>query len=80
MCIMGTLPISAAYFINPFHQYVYLPIVARHRLGKNVTTATNTHVIEKMLDESFSMWSVSCERKVGGQFFAELLVSKSVTK
>jgi hypothetical protein len=52
-------PISKTYFINPCHQavclYVYPPlvagqqlsknslIVARKRLGKNVTVATNTH-------------------------------------
>jgi hypothetical protein len=40
-------PISTAYFINPSHQsvclYVYPPIVARQRLGKNVTEAANAH-------------------------------------
>jgi hypothetical protein len=50
--------ISTAYFINPFHQsvclYVYPPIVARKRLRKIVTTATNTHsTIEESLDPSF---------------------------
>jgi hypothetical protein len=46
MYIMAPEPISTAYFINPSHQslylYVYPPIVARERLGENVTTATNT--------------------------------------
>jgi hypothetical protein len=35
------------------------PIVARQRLGKNVTAATNTHAkIEELLDASFSMRSM----------------------
>jgi hypothetical protein len=42
---MTNKPISTAYYINPSHQsvrlYVYAPIVARKRLGKNVTAATN---------------------------------------
>jgi hypothetical protein len=34
--------------------------LARQRLGINVTAITNTHAtIEELLDESFSMWSVS---------------------
>jgi hypothetical protein len=44
--IMAPEPISTEYFINPSHQsvclYVYLPIVARQRLGRHVTAATNT--------------------------------------
>jgi hypothetical protein len=40
--------------------YVYAPIVARQRLGENVTAATNTHVtLEEFLDSSFSMCSES---------------------
>jgi hypothetical protein len=35
---------------------VYPLIVARQRLGRNVTAVTNTHAtIEKLLDASFSM-------------------------
>jgi hypothetical protein len=35
-------------------------IVARKRLGRNVTAVTNTHVtIEELLYASFSMWSLS---------------------
>jgi hypothetical protein len=45
MYIIAPESISTAYFINPSHQtvclYVYPPIVARQRLGKNVTAATN---------------------------------------
>jgi hypothetical protein len=52
-------------------------IVARQRLGKNATVATNTHAkIDVLLDVSFSMRSVSCLRKVCGYFFPEILVSK----
>jgi hypothetical protein len=54
---------------------VYPPIVARHRLGKNlivarqrlgrnVTAVTNTPAtIEALLDASFSMWPVSYQGK-----------------
>jgi hypothetical protein len=50
------------------------PIVARQRLGKNVTAATNTHAkIEELLEASFSMPSVSYQRKVSDYFFPELL-------
>jgi hypothetical protein len=42
-------------------------IVARQLFGKNVTAAMNTQTrIEEMLDASFSMRSVSCQRRVGG--------------
>jgi hypothetical protein len=55
---MAPEPISTAYFINSSHQslylYVYPLIVAKQRLGKNVTAATNTHAtIEELLDASF---------------------------
>jgi hypothetical protein len=64
-------PISAAYFINSCYQfvclYVYASIIARQRLGKNVTTETNTHVTTgELLEASFYMRSVSHQRKVGG--------------
>jgi hypothetical protein len=40
------------------------PLVASQRLGKNFTVATNTHAtIEKSLDVSFSMRSVSYQGK-----------------
>jgi hypothetical protein len=46
--------------------YVYLITVSMQRLGKNVTAATNTLAIrEELLDASFSMRSVSDQRKVG---------------
>jgi hypothetical protein len=40
------------------------PIVARQRLGRNVTAVTNTHAtIEELFDASFSMWPVSYQGK-----------------
>jgi hypothetical protein len=49
---------------------VYSSTVARQRLGKNITVATNTHAaIEELLESSFSMRFVSLERKVGDYFF-----------
>jgi hypothetical protein len=70
MYIMETEPISTAYFVNPSRQsvclYVYPPVVARQRLGKDVAASTNTHeIIEELLEASFSMRSVSYQRKVG---------------
>jgi hypothetical protein len=58
MYIMAPESISIAYFINPSHQslclYLYPPIVARQRLNKNVTAATNTHItVEELLDAFF---------------------------
>jgi hypothetical protein len=56
-------PISTAYFINSSNQSVpvkvYSLIVARQRLGKNVTAETNTSAtIETLLDVSFPVVSV----------------------
>jgi hypothetical protein len=55
--------------INPFHQsvclYVYPPIVAKQRLCKDVTAATNAQAIKELFDASFSMRSMSHPRKVG---------------
>jgi hypothetical protein len=60
-------PISTAYFINHFHQsvclYVYPLIVARQRIGNNVTAATNTQTIKELLEASFSMRSLSYQMK-----------------
>jgi hypothetical protein len=42
----------------------YPLIVARQRLGRNVTAVTNTYAtIEELLDASFSMWPVSYQGK-----------------
>jgi hypothetical protein len=44
--------------------YLYPRNAARQRIGKNVTAATNIHAtIEELLDSSFSVPSVSYERK-----------------
>jgi hypothetical protein len=44
---------------------VFPPIVARERLGKNVTVAMNIHArIEELLDALFSEQPMSYERKV----------------
>jgi hypothetical protein len=61
---MAREPISPAYFINPYHQsvclYAYPLLVARQRLGKSVTAATNTHeTVKELLDAPFSMQSAS---------------------
>jgi hypothetical protein len=43
---------------------VYPFIVARQRLGSNVTAVTNTHAtIEELMGASFSMWPVSYQEK-----------------
>jgi hypothetical protein len=77
MCIKGPVPISTAYLLNPHHQsvclYVYPSVVTRQRLGKIVTAATNTHVTSLLLNASFSMRSVSYQRKVGCHFITELV-------
>jgi hypothetical protein len=63
---------------RPSHQclclYVYSSIVARQRLGKNITAPTNSHATIELLDASFSVRFVPYQRKVGVQFFPELLV------
>jgi hypothetical protein len=69
MYIMAPEPISTAFLINPSHRfvslYVYPTIVAKQRLRKTVAAATNTHATtEELLDASFSMRSVSRQRKV----------------
>jgi hypothetical protein len=43
---------------------MYSPVVARQRLGRNVTAVANSHAtIEELLDASSSMWSVSYQGK-----------------
>jgi hypothetical protein len=60
-------PVSTAYVINASNQYVCLYVyVAWQWLGKNVTAAMNTQTrIKDLLDASFSMRSMSYQRKVG---------------
>jgi hypothetical protein len=51
---------------------VYTPHVARQRHGENVTAAMNTP--KELLEASFSMRSMY-QRKVGHEFFPELIVN-----
>jgi hypothetical protein len=45
---------------------VYPHVVAKQRLGKNITAATNTEAkIKEILDASFSMRPALYQRKVG---------------
>jgi hypothetical protein len=64
MYIIVAEPISIAYFINPFHQsvfvYVHPSTVSMQQLGKNVTATINIHAAtEELLDMSFSMQLMS---------------------
>jgi hypothetical protein len=65
--IMASDPILTVYFIKFSHRsvclYVYPFIVARQKIAKNVTLATNTLTIEELLG-AFSMQSMSYLRKV----------------
>jgi hypothetical protein len=52
------------------------PLIARQRLGKNVTSSTNTHAtVEQLLDASFSILSVSYQREVGDFLFIYIYVN-----
>jgi hypothetical protein len=67
--IMAPEPILTVYSINPSHEsvclYVYPTNVARQRICKNDTEATNTHAtIEELLDTSFSMLRVVSKEAV----------------
>jgi hypothetical protein len=79
MYIMAPEPISAACFINPFHQsvclYVYPPIVAMQRLDIRVPPATNTRNKE-LLDASFSVLSITYQKRVCGSVCVSPIVAK----
>jgi hypothetical protein len=69
--IMAPEPFSAAYVMKPSHQsvclYVYTHLVARPRIGKNVTAATNRQAtIEQLFDALFSVRHMSYQRRVCG--------------
>jgi hypothetical protein len=62
--------ISKAYFINTSNHsvclHVYHPIFAGQRFGKLVTATRNTHtVIKELLEASFSIRSMTYQRKIG---------------
>jgi hypothetical protein len=68
--ITASESISKAY-LSPSHQsvcsYVYLHIVARQQLCKNITAAMNTHATtDELLDASFAMRSVVAFEVVDG--------------
>jgi hypothetical protein len=69
MYIRALEAIRKAYPLYPSPQPVSMcipPVVAKRRLAKSNNVAINTHAtIEEYLDTSFSMRSVSYERKVG---------------
>jgi hypothetical protein len=69
MYILAPEPISAAYFINPCHQFMSVcvsPTVARQRIVKNVTVVTSKHAaIEEVSDAPCPMKSMSYKRKIG---------------
>jgi hypothetical protein len=73
---MASEPMWTVYFINVSHLAVCMHVyVARQRLGKYVTSATNTQTtIEEWLDFSFSMRFMSYQRKIRDYFFPELIV------
>jgi hypothetical protein len=68
MYILASEPISVAYFKNPSHQsvclYVCSPIVAKNKFQQQRSIA----------GVSFSMRSMSYQRKIDDYFFPELLV------
>jgi hypothetical protein len=68
MYVLVPEPIWTAYIINASHKSVCLYVyVVRRQRGKNITAARNTHTtIAELLDASFSIWSVSYQRRVCG--------------
>jgi hypothetical protein len=52
-CCVSVSPPQQALIVDPEEM-----AVARQQLGKHVSTATNTHTIEELLDMVFSMWSM----------------------
>jgi hypothetical protein len=73
---MAPEPNLVACFINLSHHsvclYIYPSITARQWFTENITVVTNTHThaATELLDKSFSMLSVSCQKC--GQFILEL--------
>jgi hypothetical protein len=77
MCIMAPEPISTAYFINPSHQSVSMCNPSLLLVNGSVNTFQRQRIhatIDEFLDASFTMRSVSYQRKVVDWFFPELLV------
>jgi hypothetical protein len=76
---MAPKPISTVYFINIFHQSVYLhlypPTVSRQRLGKKIYRG-NEHTRNKRIVVHVVFYAVSLVSREGDYFFPELLVIK----
>jgi hypothetical protein len=54
--------------------------VVRQHFGKHFPVATNTHaIIQEFFNTSISMLSVSYQRRIGNQFFQELLILNHIT-
>jgi hypothetical protein len=87
MYIMATEPISTTYFMNPCVSVCVFrlslqsngsvkcipPFGARQRLGKHVPAQRIHTTIEELLDASFSVLSVSYQRRVCGSVFVSPL-------
>jgi hypothetical protein len=75
MYIMTPMLITTAYFTDPSHQSVYMCILhalARQRIYMNLTTATNTHAIEELLNACFGC--DPCRTKAGTRLFLPRIV------
>jgi hypothetical protein len=72
MYVMAFEPISVAYFINPSDHsvclYVYLPIVARQRLDKNVTYLTYFTYLRTYLLTHSRSWALLEEPRIVAVF------------
>jgi hypothetical protein len=76
ICIMATEPIPTAYFINASHQSVCICMLLGNGSVKMLPRQRIRATIEKLLDASFSVRSMSYKKKIGDYFFPELLVFK----
>jgi hypothetical protein len=57
------------------------PIVARQRLGVSITAATNIHAtVRELLDASFYIPSVSCQRRVYGFVYVSQILVRDELK
>jgi hypothetical protein len=72
--IMASEPISAAYFINPSRQslwlYVYPSIIARQQLSRNVTEATKAHATNRRIIGCIVFYEVHAISKEGSRLIS----------
>jgi Zn-finger protein len=83
--IMAPEPISKAYFINPCHQsvclHVYCPLLLLGNNSVNTFPWQWIHAtIEELLDASFSIWSMSCQRSVCGSVYPSIVAWQWLSK